>query len=146
MNVSAGAPAGCGGPLQSYPASRRVLVACWLAVSARTLLVFGVLALPLAWVRADAWEYLYLAVLPVFVLIWGIYLGFSLTLRCPACGRRFLIEPRDPKRPAARSMRYCDSWGTVVSDVIRGRQFACMYCGANCRIAPSERSARGTPV
>jgi len=143
---SAGAAAGRGGLLQIHSASRRLLVTCWLAVSARALLVFGVLALPLAWVRADAWEYLYVALVTVFVLIWEIYLALALTLRCPACGRCFLVEPRGAKPPGARRARYCDNWGTVVRDVIRGRQCACMHCGAHCRIAHSERYPRRTPV
>ncbi len=146
MSVPAGAAGGCGVRQRSYSAGRGVLVACWLAVGARALLVLGLLALPLAWVRHEVWGYLYLAVVPVFVLIWGIYLAFALALRCPACGRRFLIESRDLKHPAARRARYCDYWGTVVSDVIRYGQFACMYCGATCRVGHWGRSARRTPV
>jgi len=140
------AAAVCGELLQTHSASRRLLVACWLAVSVRALLVLGVLALPLAWIRADAWEYLYVALLTVFVPIWGIYLALAVTLRCPACGRRLLVESREPKHPSARRARYCDSWGTVVRDVLRSRQCVCMYCGAHCRITHSERCVRRTPV
>jgi hypothetical protein len=98
------------------------------------LLVVGLIATPVALASYAVWEWVYLVVLSAFVVLMAAYIGLAFTLRCPGCTRRFLVESRGGKHPAARKAQHLGHWGTVVLDIIRHRQFTCMYCGALCRV------------
>lgn len=125
--------------MEAYIVSRFVLVACWLAIVVQVLLVVGLFALPFAIVSLSLWELVYVIVLAIFVVAMAAYLGFAFTLRCPACRRRFLMES-GPKHSAARKAQHFGYWGTVVWDIVRSRQFICMYCGALCQVSrPTPR-------
>jgi hypothetical protein len=123
-----------------YTASRFVLAACWLALVVRVLLVVALIALLVAIVSVSIWKFVSVIVLALFVVTMAAYLGFAFTLRCPACRRRFLMES-GPKHSAARRAQHSGYWGTVVWDVVRRRQFICMYCGALCQVSkPTHQS------
>lgn len=119
---------------QDPVASRLALVACWVAVLVRVVLVIGVIAIPVAFASYAIWEYIYLTVLGAFVVLMGAYIGLAFTLRCPHCRRRFLVESRGGRHPAARKAEHLGYWGTLVRDTIRDHQFTCMHCGALCRV------------
>jgi DNA-directed RNA polymerase subunit RPC12/RpoP len=55
-------------------------------------------------------------------------------LRCPACGRRFLVERHGQRHPHARWVPPFSFCGTVISDVVRRGEFTCMYCAGRCRV------------
>ncbi len=125
--------------MKVYSVSRFVFAACWLAIVVRVLLVVGLIALLVAMVSVSIWESVYVIVLAIFVVTMAAYLGFALTLRCPACRRRFLMES-GPKHSAARRAQHFGYWGTVVWDIVRNRHFICMYCGVLCQVSrPTHR-------
>ncbi len=116
-------------------ASRLALVACWLAVVVRVLLVGGLIATPIAFASYAVWEWIYIVVLGPIVVLMAAYMGLAFTLRCPVCHRRFLVEAWGAKHPAARKAQYLGHWGTVVTDILRKHQFTCVYCGSLCRVS-----------
>lgn len=114
--------------------SRLALVACWLAIVVRGLLIIGFITIPLAYADYAVWEWIYVMVLAGCVALMGAYALLAFTLRCANCRRRFLVESRMGKHPQARRARPLGHWGTVVRDIVRQRQFVCMHCGALCRV------------
>jgi len=120
-------------PSQEATASRLALVACWLAVVVRIVLVVGIVTLPIAFASSTIWNWIHEIVLALFVVLMGAYIGLAFTLRCPNCRRRFLVERRD-RHAAAKKAEHLGHWGTVVHDVLRQRHFTCMYCGVLCRV------------
>lgn len=114
--------------------SRLALVACWLAVLIRVLLVVGLVTTPVVFASSAVWEWIYLFVLGSFVVLMAAYMGLAFSLRCPACRRRFLVESRGATHPEARKAQPLSRWGTMVLDIIRHRQFTCMYCGILYRV------------
>lgn len=117
-----------------HPRPFAVLTACWLALGVRAVLVLGLLAIPLVLVSQALGEYIYVGVLGAFVITMGVYMILAAGLRCPACGRRFLVERHGQRHPDARRVPPFSLWGTVISDVIRRREFTCMYCSVRCRV------------
>src|SRR5438874_7819831 len=118
---------------EGLPVSRLAIVACWLAVLVRVVLVLGLIAMPIALASTTGWAWIEDMILGVFIIPMAAYMALAFTLRCPSCRRCFLVEPR-AKHPTARKIGHLDHWGTVVRDVLRQRQFTCMYCGAPCRV------------
>jgi DNA-directed RNA polymerase subunit RPC12/RpoP len=110
--------------------SERLLRASWLAVVARILLIAGLITTPVALLNYELWEFLYLMFLAAFAVVMTVYLGLALVLKCPDCGKRFLIESTEPKHPAARRAKHFDHWGTLVLSIMRNREFTCMHCGS----------------
>lgn len=95
--------------------SRLAVVACWLAVAVRVVLVLGLIAISIAFATHPAgtwdwrtWDWMYDIVLGVFILPMLVYIALAFTLRCPSCRRCFLVE-RGKKHPASRKM---DIWVT----------------------------------
>jgi DNA-directed RNA polymerase subunit RPC12/RpoP len=114
--------------------SSLALVACWLAVLVRVLLVVGLIGVPVAFLIDAVEEWIYLFVLGPFVFLMAAYIGLAFTLRCPACRRRFLVESRGSKHPEARKAQPFSHYSTMVLDIIGHRRFTCMYCGILCRV------------
>lgn len=115
--------------------SRCLLVACWMAIVARLLLVAVLIAIVLTFVYFEAGQLLYLVSLAALVAVWGTYFLLALALRCPDCRRRILVESRHPKHPNARKEEHFGHWGTLVWAVVRRRDFTCMHCGTPCRVS-----------
>jgi hypothetical protein len=113
----------------SKTTKKAVLLASWLAVLARILVIVALIGTVVAVLHYEIWTLLYLVLLSAVVVVWGGYLGLAISLRCPACRQHFFIEKRGPKHAAARKAQYFDYWGTTVLDIIRRREFTCMYCG-----------------
>src|SRR5262249_19833423 len=109
--------------------SERLLLACWLAILARIFLILGLITTPVAIISDAIWEVLYVLSLGIFLLVMGANTGLAFVLRCPNCGRRVLIESKEPKHSAARKADHLDYWGTVVWSVVRHQKFSCMHCG-----------------
>ena len=109
--------------------SERLLLACWLAILARIFLIVGLITTPVAMISYEIWELLYVLSLGIFLLVMGAYTGLAFALRCPNCGRRVLIESKEPKHSGARKADHLDYWGTVVWSVVRHQEFSCMHCG-----------------
>jgi predicted RNA-binding Zn-ribbon protein involved in translation (DUF1610 family) len=109
--------------------SERLLLACWLAILARIFLIVGLVTTPVAIISHEIWELLYVLSLGIFLLVMGAYTGLAFVLRCPNCGRRVLIESKEPKHSGARKAHQLDCWGTVVWNVVRHQEFSCMHCG-----------------
>jgi uncharacterized Zn-finger protein len=65
----------------------------------------------------------------LFLLSVVLWVTLSLSLRCPNCGRRFLLELPGEKHAEARKITGLTFWATVVIDVLRNKNFVCMYCG-----------------
>jgi hypothetical protein len=99
--------------------SQRLLLACWLAVLARVILIVGLITAPVAIISYEIWEFLYVLTLGIFLLVMGAYTGLAFVLRCPNCSRHVLIESKEPKHSAARKAEHLDYWGTVVWSVVR---------------------------
>ena len=114
--------------------SQRLLLACWLTVLARVILIVGLIATPVAILSYSIWELLYVLTLGIFLFVMGAYTGLAFVLRCPNCGRRVLIESKEPKHSAARKAEHLDYWGTVVWSVVRHQEFTCMHCGVLYRL------------
>jgi hypothetical protein len=112
----------------------RILVACWLALFVRAVIVVGLLVLPVALVHRRLWEGLYAGLLAIISAAFLAYLGLVVTLRCPACQKPFLIERTGEQHPLARKGPHLDYWGTTVLDIVRGGGFTCMYCGTRHRV------------
>jgi hypothetical protein len=83
-------------PVAQYATSKMVLLASWLAVIVPAVLVVGLTATPIALLSPQVWEVVYIAVLGTVVVVMSAYMVLAVTLRCPACRRRFLIESRGP--------------------------------------------------
>ena len=109
--------------------SERLLLACWLAILARIFLIVGLITTPVAIISYEIWELLYVLSLGIFLLVMGAYTGLAFVLRCPNCGRRVLIESKEPKHSGAQKADHLDYWGTVVWSVVRHQAFSCMHCG-----------------
>ena len=122
--------------------SRLAVVACWLAVAVRVVLVLGLIAISIAFATHPAgtwnwrtWDWMYDIVLGVFILPMLVYIALAFTLRCPSCRRCFLVE-RGKKHPASRKM---DIWVTGAP------LCAAFSASANSRwrkVAPSSRIRR----
>lgn len=121
------------GTRDEYAISKMVLVACWLATLAINVLILGLVATPIAFLERSRWNVIYWASLGTSVILVVMYMGLAVTLRCPACRRRFLIEWPGPKHSAARKPPF-GHWGTTVRDVVTLHQFTCMHCGTLCRV------------
>jgi len=121
------------GTHDAYAISRMALLACWLALLAISVLILGLVATPIALLEGSSWDVIYSASLETSVILVVMYMALAVTLRCPACRRRFLIEWPGPEHSAARKppFRY---WGTTVWDVVTLHQFTCMHCGTLCRV------------
>ena len=109
--------------------SERLFLACWLAILARIFLIVGLITTPVAIISYEIWELLYVLSLGIFLLLMGVHTGLAFVLRCPNCGRRVLIESKEPKHSAARKADHLNYWGTVVWSVMRHQEFSCMHCG-----------------
>jgi hypothetical protein len=114
--------------------SQRLLLACWLTVLARVILIVGLIATPVAILSYSIWELLYVLTLGIFLFVMGAYTGLAFVLRCPNCSRRVLIESKEPKHSAARKAEHLNYWGTVVWSVVRHQEFTCMHCGVLYRL------------
>ncbi len=119
---------------RAYPNPRRVVLAAWLALGTGLSIIAGLLTLPVAWLRTEVWEPLYVTVISLVVLAWGTYLTLAATLRCPGCGQRFLLGSRGPRRPAARKAWNSDGLEMLVSEIIFYHEFTCGECGARWRL------------
>ena len=113
--------------------SKAALVACWLALFGISVLILELAATPIALLERSSWEVIYGASLGASVILLVMYIALALTLRCPACRQRFLIERRGPKHSAAHKPPF-GHWGTTVWHVVTLHQFTCMHCGAFCRL------------
>jgi hypothetical protein len=135
-------------PTEGPTVSRLAVVACWLAVAVRVVLVLGLIAISIVGLIAISiafathpagtwdwrtWDWMYDIVLGVFIIPMLVYIALAFTLRCPSCRRCVLVE-RGKKHPASRKMGHLGYWGTVVRDILRERQFTCMHCGTPCRV------------
>jgi len=72
----------------------------------------------------------------VFFLFLVVALSYALIaygLRCPSCGRRFLLESAGAKHSNARRTFGMDHWASAIVDVFRKGHCLCMYCGAKIR-------------
>jgi hypothetical protein len=114
--------------------STMAVLACWLVVLVIALLTFALVALPIALLSPQTWEVIDSGLLAMILVLMVAYMLLTMTLRCPACRRRFLIESSGPKHPAAPRRPHVGHWGTTVLEVLQRHQFVCMYCGTLCRL------------
>jgi len=91
--------------------SKMALLACCLImrVIARLILTLG--AMPIALLNLG--------------VCMPVYMAFTMTLRCPACRQRLLIESRGLKHPAALKQPHFGHWGRTVIDIVPRHQFVC---------------------
>lgn len=116
----------------SKTVQKAVLLACSVAVLARILVISGLIGMFIVLIDVEVWSLLYLVLVSLVIVAWGGYLGFAMTLRCPACRRRFLIETRERKHGAARR-RSISIIGERRSS-ISALRIRLMYCGTMCRV------------
>jgi hypothetical protein len=114
--------------------SKMALLACWLVVLVMTLPILALAATPIAFLSLGTWQVISYGVVAIVVVFMAVYMVLTVTLRCPACRRCFLIESSGPKHPAALKRSHLGHWGTTVLDVTMRHQFVCMYCGTLCRV------------
>jgi hypothetical protein len=114
--------------------SKITLLACWFVVLGMTLPILALAATPIAFLSLGTWQVISYGVVAMTVIFIAVYMALAVTLRCPACRRRFLIESSGSKHPAALKRAHLGHWGTTVLDVTMRHQFVCMYCGTLCRV------------
>ena len=114
--------------------SKMALLACWFVMLVIALLILALGAMPIALLSLGTWEVINRGLVAMIVILMTMYMAITMTLRCPACRQRFLIESRALKHPAALKRPHFGHWGTTVMDIVQRHQFVCMYCGTRCRV------------
>ena len=84
--------------------------------------------------------------LVILILAGFSYIPLALSLKCPACYRRFLFQNDELKHENARTKWRLDYWAFVVIDVLLHNSFVCMYCGVKSILSdPSRTDSAGLP-
>jgi hypothetical protein len=122
--------------------SKMALLACWLVLLVTALLILALGAMAIALLSLGTWEVINRGLVVMIAILMAVYMAITMTLRCPACRRRFLIESRGLKHSAALKRPHFGHWGTTVLDVVQRHQFVCMYCGMLCRVKKVDADHR----
>jgi hypothetical protein len=124
---------------QTYANADRLRLASWSAAAAWALLLVLIVHFALSAfspLRATwpANDLVFATLLCLFLVSALVYCLLALSLRCPSCGRRFLVEWFGPKHPNAHRLSGMDHWASAVVDVLRRGYCSCMHCGTTIRV------------
>jgi DNA-directed RNA polymerase subunit RPC12/RpoP len=74
---------------------------------------------------------LFLLTNALLMMLFGfLYLAASAFIKCTGCSKRVLFNSTLHTPPFSKTTYGLSGWSAVVIDVVRNRQFQCMYCGA----------------
>lgn len=122
-----------------HPHAARVRVAAWLAVTAWCVLAVLILQFGLAQFQSlrGTWPFVGQVTLALLVAVVAFalsYLALAISIRCQSCGKRLFVEMPGPKYSEASRVLGMDHWASMVVNVVRQGQCACMYCGSITRV------------
>jgi len=78
---------------------------------------------------------------PLFIgwLLFALaYILLALTLHCPHCKKRFLIQTNEEKHRDAQKLRIFNYWSTTIINILFDNKFTCMYCGSSYLLTRKE--------
>jgi hypothetical protein len=124
---------------QTYANADRLRLASWFVVVAWALLLvliayFALSAFSPLRATWPANDLVFVILLCLFLASALAYCFLALSLRCPSCGRRFLVEWLGPKHPNARRLFGMDHWASAIVDVLRRGHCSCMHCGSTISV------------
>lgn len=125
---------------RAYKKSLKLLIACYLAISAWVVLTGLLLVILVASITGSIKLNLAFATLLIALIILAIGYGLlALSLRCEGCGKSLLMEA-GVLHKNARKRKGLDHWATTILDVLLVGKFRCMYCGENYQIVKTIKS------
>lgn len=112
-----------------YRHSMKLMLTSYLVIASWLLLLLCILLFIYGFIEINFNHQILYVSFYAFLFLSSMAIFFGLTLKCPNCDKRFLMETLGIKHRNAKHLYHLDYWASTVIDVIFNKQFTCMYCG-----------------